>query len=120
MSDWRQRAACRDADPEVFFPPTEDDTSAVVAAHLVATRPICEPCPVRVDCLRWALDSGQDYGIWAATTPTGRRQIRRHRAAGLPDPVADLGAGCPGCSLLHATPAVDGEVCPSCQERGAA
>lgn len=117
---WQTAAACRDTDPELFFPPTEDDTSVAVARHLLAVRPVCQPCPVAAECLRWALDTGQDYGLWAATTPTGRRAIRRDRLAGVPDPVADTEPMCPTCCLLFALPAVDGELCTHCQERSAA
>ena len=117
---WQTRAACRDTDPELFFPPTEDDTSSVVARHLLAVRPVCQSCPVATECLRWALDTGQDFGLWAATTPTDRRAIRRDRMAGVPDPIADAEPMCPACSLLFAIPAVDGDLCSLCLERGAA
>ena len=117
---WQTRAACRDTDPELFFPPTEDDTTSVVARHLMAARPVCHACPVATDCLRWALDTGQDYGLWAATTPTERRAIRRERLAGVPDPVADAEPTCPACDLLFALPAVDGDLCSRCTERTAA
>lgn len=114
---WQTRAACRDTDPELFFPPTEDDTAPVVARHLAAVRPVCERCPVQTECLTWALDIGQDVGIWAATTPTERRAIRRERLAGVPDPVADREPACAACSLLFPVPAVDGSICPTCQEK---
>lgn len=114
---WQTRAACRDADPELFFPPSDDDTSVIVARHRMAVAPICQGCPVATECLRSALDTGQDYGIWAATTPTDRRAIRRARLAGVPDPVAASEPMCPACSLLFALPAVDGELCPTCRER---
>ena len=114
---WQTRAACRDTDPELFFPPTEDDTSPAVARHLMAVGPVCRSCPVATECLRWALDTGQDFGLWAATTPTDRRAIRRQRMAGVPDPIADTEPMCPACSLLFALPAVDGALCSACQER---
>lgn len=115
---WQTRAACRDVDPELFFPPSDDDTSVIVAGHLAAIAPICGSCPVATECLRFALDTGQDYGLWAATTPTDRRAIRRTRHQGTPDPVADRDPMCPACSLLFALPAVDGDLCAACQERG--
>lgn len=116
---WQTRAACRDTDPELFFPPTDDDTAPIVARHLAAVRPVCRDCPVQTECLSWALDTGQDHGIWAATTPTERRAIRHQRNAGVPDPVADAEPACSACSLLFALPAVDGELCSACLERGA-
>ena len=117
---WQTRAACRDADPELFFPACDDDTSVLVARARVAIAPICGGCPVATECLRWALDTGQDHGLWAATTPTDRRAVRRQRMAGVPDPVADAEAACSACSLLFALPAVDGELCTHCRERNAA
>ena len=81
---------------------------------------MCRFCPVRRECLTWAVDSGQDYGIWAATTPGELRAIRRLRLAGVPDPGRRRRADVPGCSLLFAMPAVDGTLCPACIERGAA
>ena len=113
---WQLDAACRDTDPELFFPPTQDDTTEIVARHLAAVRPVCDSCPVITECLRWALGTWQDHGIWTATTPTERRAIRRACLAGVPDPVADADPMCPGCSLLFATPAVDGELCDRCRE----
>ena len=114
---WQSRAACRDADPELFFPPTDDDTCVLVARQKMAVAPICQACPVATECLRWALDTGQDHGLWAATTPTDRRAIRRARLSGVPDPVADDEPMCPACALLFPMPAVDGELCSRCSER---
>jgi WhiB family redox-sensing transcriptional regulator len=118
--DWLEHAACRDHDPELFFPPCDDDTSVIVARHKMAVAAICQACPVATDCLRWALDTGQEHGLWAATTPTDRRAIRRARLTGVPDPVADDEPMCPACALLFPMPAVDGDLCNQCQERRAA
>ena len=117
---WQTRAACRNADPELFFPASDDNTSVIVARARMAVAPICGSCPVATECLRWALDSGQDHGLWAVTTPTDRRAIRRARLQGTPDPVADREPACSACSLLFALPVVDGELCSRCQERSAA
>jgi hypothetical protein len=114
---WQTHAACRDADPELFFPPSDDDTSVIVARHKMAVAPLCQTCPVATECLRWALDHGEDSGLWAATTPTDRRAIRRARLAGVPDPIADDEPMCPACALLFPMPAVDGELCTRCIER---
>ncbi|GAA4759331.1 WhiB family transcriptional regulator [Actinomycetospora chibensis] len=120
---WQTRGACRDTDPELFFPPDDGqglaDTEGV-QVQVAAARQVCRFCPVQRECLAWALDSGQDHGIWAATTPGERRVMRYLRAHGVPDPVADAEPMCPACSLLFPMPAVDGSLCPACTERGAA
>jgi hypothetical protein len=118
--DWQARSACRDADPETFFPASEDYTSPANARALVAAGAICGRCPVRQECLTYAVESGQSFGIWAGHSPTELRAIRRARAAGDPDPDVDRDPMCPGCSLLFALPAVDGTICWRCQERGVA
>lgn len=47
-------------------------------------RPICELCPVREECLNYALDSKQRHGMWGGTTPIERLRIeRRERRARL-------------------------------------
>ncbi|GAA4807928.1 transcriptional regulator WhiB1 [Actinomycetospora chlora] len=84
---WQARAACHDTDPELFFPATDDDTSLTMARARIAIAPLCQGCPVATECLRWALDTGQDHGLWAATTPTDRRAIRR--AMGTPATAPD-------------------------------
>ena len=118
---WQTHAACRDTDPELFFPPsTTSPTHRAVRRSSLAVAPVCGRCPVATECLRWALDTGQDHGMWAATTPTERRAIRRARLAGVPDPVADAEPDVPGLLAAVPLPAVDGELCAACrQERGA-
>ena len=71
--DWRSYAACRDIDPELFFPL---GTSGACLIQIEAAKQICRTCPVREPCLRWALDSG-DAGVWGGTTEDERRQRRR-------------------------------------------
>ena len=72
--NWRDRAACRDTDPELFFP---EGTSGPALRQTSAAIQVCEPCPVRAQCLSWALDRGYDYGIWGGASEQGRRTIRR-------------------------------------------
>lgn len=75
IGHWTDRAACRapGVDPELFFPPTDTPP----AAQLSAARQICGSCPVRAECLRWALRTGEPAGIWAGTTPAERRLLRQ-------------------------------------------
>jgi WhiB family redox-sensing transcriptional regulator len=74
--DWRHRARCRTVDPELFFP---DGHSPAFHDQIQAAKAICGLCPVREPCLGWALDTGQNYGIWAGLDEAERRQLRRGR-----------------------------------------
>ncbi|MDP4501023.1 WhiB family transcriptional regulator [Nonomuraea turcica] len=74
---WQDRAACRDADPEQFFPVSEAADSLAVQA----AKQICRSCPVLENCADWVTANPQDHGIWAGTTPRERRDIRRTSAA---------------------------------------
>ncbi|TMK81786.1 MAG: WhiB family transcriptional regulator, partial [Actinobacteria bacterium] len=42
---------------------------------------ICATCPVRAQCLDYAIRNRETYGIWGGTTPDQRRRIRREHAA---------------------------------------
>lgn len=76
MDDWRERAACRHSDPDLFFP--VGDTGPAVD-HAEAAKAVCRQCPVRVDCLEYALTSNQDAGVWGGATEEERRKLRRQR-----------------------------------------
>lgn len=69
---WASHAACRDADPDVFF--SERETEVANA------RRICSGCAVRDDCLDWALDMRIRYGVWGGATPRERRRMLRRSA----------------------------------------
>jgi WhiB family redox-sensing transcriptional regulator len=71
--NWSLAAACRRADPELFFPV---GTTGPSAGQIAQAKEICRTCPVRTPCLGWALQSGIDYGIWGGTTETERRALR--------------------------------------------
>lgn len=74
-TDWRHHAACRDVDPELFFPIGK--TGPAVAQQIAAARQVCLGCTVREPCLSWAVASGQDAGVWGGTTEEERRRLRR-------------------------------------------
>ena len=74
--DWRASAACRDVDPELFFP-GDDLRSARV--QVKTAKLICRGCPVNAVCLSWALASGQEAGIWGGLTEDERRRLHRAR-----------------------------------------
>lgn len=96
MTDWRVEAGCRDADPELFFPTSEDLRRPRVAEQVNAAKTVCAACPVWAECLSWAVTTGQTHGIWGLTT-TERRHFTRgdtqvhpgRRSDGIP-PAADV------------------------------
>jgi WhiB family transcriptional regulator, redox-sensing transcriptional regulator len=66
---WRRAAACRSADPELFFPVSDSGPSLTQAAEAKA---ICAGCPVRRQCLSFALRTRQVHGIWGGLTERER------------------------------------------------
>lgn len=76
--DW-ERAACRDHDPELFFPLTGHGPGAE-QEH--AAKAVCASCPIRPGCLAWALETAQEAGVWGGTSEDDRRALRRSRSAG--------------------------------------
>lgn len=76
-TDWRAASACLSADPDLFFPIA---TGAVAIKQITMARQICAHCPVRKECLDFAMRSGENHGVWGGTTPEERIRVRRARA----------------------------------------
>ncbi|WP_028801452.1 WhiB family transcriptional regulator [Streptomyces sp. 142MFCol3.1] len=77
MSDWRESAACRSVDPDLFFPIGHTGPALL---QIEEAKAVCRACPVRDACLRWALDTGQAIGIWGGTSEAERRALARREA----------------------------------------
>ena len=73
---WIERSSCIGEDPELFFPVGITGPAIEQAAKAIA---ICNGCPVRAECLEWALDTCQDAGVWGGLDEEDRREIRRAR-----------------------------------------
>jgi WhiB family redox-sensing transcriptional regulator len=73
--DWRDRAACRDLDGEIFFPPGAPGTEGS-ARQVEQARSVCGTCTVTTACLTFAIDTRENEGIWAGTTPAERSAWR--------------------------------------------
>ncbi|MFD6565344.1 WhiB family transcriptional regulator [Micromonospora profundi] len=72
--DWRKRSACRDSDPELHFPV---GTSGPALIQIEQAKAVCRPCPVKADCLQFALDGGIDHGVWGGMSEEERRAVKR-------------------------------------------
>lgn len=70
---WRERALCQEpwVDPELFHP-----TNQRMPGRVKRAKKICDQCPVRAECLRWALDINEPNAIAGGTTPGERRRMR--------------------------------------------
>jgi WhiB family transcriptional regulator, redox-sensing transcriptional regulator len=71
---WEELAACRGADPELFFPVSSTGPSL---AQIRRAKAVCAGCPVREACLAYALDTRQEFGIWGGLDEQERRRLRR-------------------------------------------
>lgn len=67
--DWMEDAACKGRSTRLFFPERGD-------SNVLALK-ICAGCPVQVECLDYALSTGQTHGVWGGTSERERRQQRR-------------------------------------------
>lgn len=76
--DWRARARCLGENPELFFPV---GTTGPAIPQTTEAKQVCGGCGVRTTCLQWALDTGQDFGVWGGLSEDERRSLRRRHAA---------------------------------------
>lgn len=81
-ASWASRGACLDSDPDLFFPIAP---SGPALQQVAQAKAVCAGCPVRIDCLSYALETGQNAGVWGGTSEEERQEIRSARtAAGTP------------------------------------
>ncbi len=66
---WMLDARCLDADPEAFFPEKGGSTREA--------KRICAGCPVRAECLEYALEHDERFGIWGGLSERERRRAKR-------------------------------------------
>jgi WhiB family redox-sensing transcriptional regulator len=69
---WQEDANCLGVDPDLFFPERGASTREA--------KEVCRGCVVREECLEFALQNGEKFGIWGGLSERERRRIRRQRA----------------------------------------
>ncbi len=74
LTDWRELSACRDSDPDLFFP---IGTTGPAVEQIEKARAICEMCSVREACLQYALETNQEAGVWGGFPEDERRRLRK-------------------------------------------
>lgn len=69
--DWQERALCADLDPELFYPAKGECAREAKA--------VCAQCPVRLQCLEYAIANDEKFGIFGGLSERERRVIRKER-----------------------------------------
>lgn len=75
--EWVHRARCKDEDPELFFP---IGSTGPALDQIDEAKQVCKRCPALEPCLAWALESGQDAGVWGGLSEDERRALKRRTA----------------------------------------
>jgi WhiB family transcriptional regulator, redox-sensing transcriptional regulator len=70
--DWQDKALCAQVDPEIFFPEK--------GGSVRDPKRVCARCEVRPECLDYALDTGQQFGIWGGLSERERRRLKQAAA----------------------------------------
>jgi WhiB family redox-sensing transcriptional regulator len=74
--EWQDQASCRGANTDAFF---QEEIGA--KANYSAQRVMCAQCPVRLECLDFALNNHIKYGLWGGIAPRNRRDVGMGRAS---------------------------------------
>lgn len=76
---WQDKAACMGIDARLFFGP-DGEPRAEREIREAKAKAICASCPVRAQCLDYALGNSIKYGIWGGLSGEERERERRRRA----------------------------------------
>ena len=69
---WQERSLCAQTDPEAFFPEKGGSTREA--------KRVCASCDVRVECLEYALENDERFGIWGGMSERERRRLKKQSA----------------------------------------
>jgi WhiB family redox-sensing transcriptional regulator len=93
VTDWQPEAACAEIGPGAFLLDDEADTATAIAMYN-QVRPVCDRCPVKTDCLEFALavegGAGSSFrsGMYGGRTPKERYRIHKRREQAALDAIA--------------------------------
>jgi WhiB family redox-sensing transcriptional regulator len=68
---WREDALCAQTDPDAFYPEVGKSGS------IEEVKKVCQRCDVRAQCLAYALENKEVYGIWGGLSERERRRLRK-------------------------------------------
>lgn len=70
---WADHAACAGTPTGVFYPEHTGSQQRVAEQR---AKQVCAGCPVRAECLSWALRTDEPWGVWGGMGPNERRRLR--------------------------------------------
>jgi WhiB family redox-sensing transcriptional regulator len=97
-ASWESQAACLTSDPDLFFP---IGPAGPALQQIAQAKAICARCPVRCDCLQFALATHQVHGVWGGTSEEERQLLPSHGPNGTPGHGAARPAARPGALTEH-------------------
>jgi len=71
---WRKVAACRNTDPDLFFPV---GSTGPAIDQIESAKAVCTTCEAQPQCLEFALATNQEAGVWGGTSEEERRKLRK-------------------------------------------
>jgi WhiB family redox-sensing transcriptional regulator len=77
LTTWRNRSACLDESPELFFP---IGNTGPAVDQINEAKAVCGRCQVVEACLNWAIEYDQDSGVWGGLSEEERRALKRRNA----------------------------------------
>ena len=77
---WQSQAACRGADVNLFFTPAHLESKEEREVREAQAKSVCAICPVRAQCLEFALETREPHGIWGGLNEIERRHQIQRRA----------------------------------------
>ena len=77
---WAKQGACRARKDIDFYPPTSSPSQSrprKESPAIAAAKAVCETCPVLMECLTYAIDRPEEYGVWGGMSELERHDLRR-------------------------------------------
>jgi WhiB family transcriptional regulator, redox-sensing transcriptional regulator len=80
IGSWQAKAACRGPQARVFFPPSHFERKDEKEFRETSAKGICAQCPVRRECLNYAISIREQHGIWGGLNEIERRHVLAREA----------------------------------------
>lgn len=71
LEDWYNYGKCRDFETDLFFPEPGEVAKSKKAIS------VCKGCPVRAECLTWAMNEHESFGVWGGFSYRSRTKMMR-------------------------------------------